>query len=306
MRQLREFPDERTAQMLVDALDDSGIETDLKIGASGSHTVWVLDETHLSRARELVADWLERGNTEAFSRAAARGRAARELKQRTDLRRRQQAEAAAREFEAITRPPSTPLSWGLIALCVGIAVLTKLGTNQQVVGSLLIIDPRKPFGVAHVLLFGQSFEWLGLPWHEPWRLITPILVHFESVHILFNMILLHNLGRMIEARHGTRYLLAFIVLSGVISNIAHFQIAQNPVFGGMSGVVYGLMGLIWTRSRIDPRVGYGLSRITVQFMLIWLVAGFFGRLGMANWAHIFGLLVGSAWGVVSARFSRLS
>lgn len=304
MRQLRACPDERTARMLVDALDDSGIETDLKSDAEGSHSVWVIDETQLARARELAADWLDQGNSEAFSRAAARGRGARELKQRTDQRRRQQAEAAARDFESITRPQPTPLTWGLIALCVGIAVLTKLGTNQQVVASLLIIDPRRPFGVEPLTVFGHGIEWLGLPWHEPWRLITPILVHFDSLHILFNMIWLRDLGRIIEGRHGARYLLAFVVLSGVLSNIAQFQLAQNPLFGGMSGVVYGLLGLIWTRGHLDPRAGYGLSRFTVQFMLIWLVVGFIGRLGMANWCHLFGLLVGIAWGFISARFPR--
>jgi membrane associated rhomboid family serine protease len=39
-------------------------------------------------------------------------------------------------------------------------------------------------------------------------------------------------------------------------------------------------------------------------MLIWLVVGFIGRLGMANWCHLFGLLVGMVWGVASARFAR--
>src|SRR6185312_9973384 len=104
MRQLRALPDERAAQMLVDALDDSGIETDLKTDSEQGFAVWVLDETQLPRARELATDWLEQGNTQSFERAVARGRGARELRQRTEQRRRQQAESAAREYEAITRP----------------------------------------------------------------------------------------------------------------------------------------------------------------------------------------------------------
>jgi membrane associated rhomboid family serine protease len=301
MRQLRALPDERSAQMLVDALDDSGIETDLKSGQDGAFAVWVLDETQLPRARELVAEWLERGDEQAYTRAAARGRGARELRQRTEQRRRQQAESAARDYETITRPPPTPLTWGLIALCVGIAVLTQLGQNQGVIRSLIIIDPRA-IAVTTLSFLGQHITWLGLPWHEPWRLITPVLVHFGVLHILFNMLWLRDLGRIIEVRHGARYLLSFVLLSGVLSNVAQYQIAQNPMFGGMSGVVYGLLGLIWTRGRLDVRAGYGLSRFTVQSMLLWMAIGFITpRMAMANWCHLFGLLVGMAWGFASAR-----
>jgi len=174
-----------------------------------------------------------------------------------------------------------------------------------VVGSLIIIDPRRPFEVTAFSVLGQRILWLGLPWHEPWRLITPVLVHFDGWHILFNMLWLRDLGRIVEGRHGARHLLSFVLVSGILSNIAQYQIAQNPLFGGMSGVVYGLLGMIWVRGRIDPRAGYGLSRFTVQAMLLWMAIGFISpRLAMANWCHLFGLLVGVVWGFVGARHAR--
>ncbi|MFT3923024.1 MAG: rhomboid family intramembrane serine protease [Myxococcales bacterium] len=305
MRQLREVPDERTGRMLVDALDDAGIESELKVGGAGSSVVWVLDETQLPRAKELTAGWLDAGEIgENFQRASARGRGARELKERTDQRRREQAEAASREFEALTKPRPTPLTWGLIALCVGIAILGQVGDHRQVFAALGMTDPREPIHVTVFTAFGQRIEWLALPWREPWRMITPILVHVTGWHILFNMLWLRDLGRLVEARHGARYLLAFVLVSGVLSNIAQYQLGQGVAFAGMSGVVYGLLGLIWIRGRLDPNAGYGLSRFTVQFMLIWLVVGFIGDLRMANWCHLFGLLIGAAWGFISAQPAR--
>jgi GlpG protein len=301
MRQLRELEDESSARMLVDALGDAGIETDLKQTSGDHYAVWVIDENHMERARELAQTWFEQGDSETFQRAAARGRAARELKERAEQRRRRQAEAAAREFEALSRPRPTPLTWGLIALCIAVAVLTHLGEERQMVAMLTIANPFEPVHVRLVTLFGRTFQWLALPWSEPWRMITPVLVHFNGLHILFNMLWLRDLGRVIEMAHGARYLAAFVLVSGVLSNIAQFQLGQSAFFAGMSGVVYGLLGLIWARSRFDPRIGYGISRFTVQFMLLWLALGFLGDFGVANWCHLFGLLTGVVWGWINAR-----
>jgi len=311
MRLLREFPDERAGRVLVDALDDAGIESELKEAASGAFGVWVIDEIQLARARELATSWLDDpGGQENFRRAAARGRGVRELKERTDQRRREQAEAATREYEALTKPRPTPLTWGLMALCVGIALFAQFGdTRQGVLAALGMADPREPIRVTVFSLFGQRFEWLSLPWREPWRMITPILVHASlrsnPLHLLFNMLWLRDLGRLIETRHGSRYLLSFVSVCGVLSNIAQYQIAQSGNFAGLSGVVYGLLGMIWVRGRLDPRAGYGLSRFTVQFMLIWLLIGFTSN-RIANWCHLFGLLVGLTWGYVSAQLARRS
>ncbi len=304
MRLLREIPDERSARMLVDALDDSGIDTDLKETQGGGFSVWVMDETQLDSARELSASWLDEARSEAFALAAARGRSAREVKERADLRRRQHVEAVTREFEARAKPRPTPLSFGLIGFCIAVAILTKLGQDQQMLGSLTIADPLRPVQVTQFSLFGLQLEWLALPWSEPWRLVTPMLVHFGFLHILFNMLWLRDLGRIVEARHGTAYLFVFVLLCGVLSNIAQFEIGQSARFAGMSGVVYGLLGLVWIRGRLDPAVGYGITPFTVQFMLIWLVLGFLGDFGVANWCHLFGLLTGLIWGFISAQRKR--
>lgn len=307
MRLLRELVDELTAQRLVDALSDQGIETELK-QSDARQSVWVIDEEHLPRALELARGWLDGGERDAFEQSASRGSRARELTARIEERRQRHIAAMARQLQAFSRPRPTPLAWGLIALCVAVhAALFSLGKqgNEQstMIAMLTIVDPRYPVGVSFLTVGGLTIPWLSLPLYEPWRLVTPILVHFGILHILFNMLFLRDLGRIIEATHGTRYLAAFVLLSAVLSNIAQYEISQQPQFAGMSGVVYGLLGLVWLRGRLDPQVGYGLSKSTMQFMMIWLVLGFVGNFGIANWCHVVGLLVGIGWALVAHKLS---
>ncbi len=97
--------------------------------------------------------------------------------------------------------------------------------------------------------------------------MTPIFLHFGLIHLLFNMVFLYQLGGMIEARRGPwRYLLLGLVCA-VLSNIAQYGLStigwedgrfvvQMPgLFGGMSGVLYGLFGYIWMKSRYEPALG---------------------------------------------------
>jgi GlpG protein len=302
MRLLRELSDESTAQRLTDALSDQGIETSLKRGAA-SCAVWVIDEGDLGKATELARGWLDGEEQQAFEQSASRGARARELTARIEERRQRHRDAMARQLQALSKPRPTPLTWGLIALCVAVGVLTELGDERTMVASLTIADLRKPAVVTILHVFGRTVAWLELPLSEPWRLVTPVLVHFGVIHILFNMLWLRDLGRTIESAHGARYLAAFVLVCAIISNIAQYEIGQRAQFAGMSGVVYGLLGMTWLRGRLDPWIGYGVARSTMQFMMIWFVLGFVGNFGIANICHLFGLLVGLAWAWCAHRFA---
>jgi GlpG protein len=90
-----------------------------------------------------------------------------------------------------------------------------------------------------------------------------------------------------------------VVVFGVFSNLAQY-VFVGPYFLGMSGVVYGLIGYIWIRGKLDPGSGLLLHRATVTMALIWLVLGLTGVLGVANGAHVGGLLIGMVWGYLSS------
>jgi membrane associated rhomboid family serine protease len=190
------------------------------------------------------------------------------------------------------RRARTPaLTVTLIALSV-LASLPSLLGMPGAVAPLLIATPGSP-GFSDILS-GQV-----------WRLITPIFVHFGILHILFNMMWLWDLGRSIESLKGRAFLGTFVVVSGVLSNVAQYAIAGSPSFGGMSGVVYALLGYVWMQGRFNPAFGMALHQSTVIMMLVWYVLCWTGLLGpIANWAHTAGLLVGIAWGFLDRSAGR--
>ena len=77
--------------------------------------------------------------------------------------------------------------------------------------------------------------------------------------------------------------------------------------GGMSGVVFGLLGFAWVKTRHDPNSGLVLRSDVFVFMMIWLLLGFSGILksafgiSVANWAHAGGLIAGVLAGFLSIR-----
>ena len=76
----------------------------------------------------------------------------------------------------------------------------------------------------------------------------------------------------------------------------------GPFFGGMSGVVYALLGFVWMKSRFDPASGFHLDKQTVIMMIGWFVLCAANVIpNVANYAHGFGLGIGMLWGFVSAK-----
>jgi membrane associated rhomboid family serine protease len=193
---------------------------------------------------------------------------------------------------------SSPRTLPLPVLTITLIVLSVVASLPPLGGtlptSLLIANPGTP-GFADVL------------GGEVWRLITPIFVHFGILHIFFNMMWLWDLGRSIELLKGRLFLGLFVAVSGIASNIAQYLVTQSPTFGGMSGVVYALLGYVWMQGRFNRAFGIALHQSTVIMMIGWFVLCWTGILGpIANWAHTAGLVIGIVWGLLDRRPSRIA
>ena len=79
------------------------------------------------------------------------------------------------------------------------------------------------------------------------------------------MFWLHDLGGQIEKRKGPKFFISFILVIALVSNLAQF-ILSGPAFGGMSGVVYGLFGYVWVKTRLDPGDGFRLDPTVAMIM----------------------------------------
>ncbi len=142
---------------------------------------------------------------------------------------------------------------------------------------------------------------------QAWRLITPIFIHYGIIHILFNMLWLKDLGKTLEYKFGSFWLLGFIIATALISNTAqyltHFiQISTTQInywavvpirFGGMSGVVYALFGYCMIASKYRRNLGIHVPQQLTFFMLGWLFLCLTGAFGnIANAAHFAGIISG--------------
>ena len=131
---------------------------------------------------------------------------------------------------------------------------------------------------------------------EIWRLITPIFIHFNLMHIVFNMLMLRDMGSLIESRQGAKVLILLAVTIGIGSNLGQYYY-NGPYFGGMSGVLYGLLGYIWLRGQCDPASGLHLSPMTLAMMLVWFFLCLANIIpGVANVCHAAGLIMGMVIG----------
>ncbi len=153
-----------------------------------------------------------------------------------------------------------------------------------------------------VLLDRSTGEWVvqglradGRVVRQWWRLFTPAFLHFSWLHIIFNMLWLRDLGGMLERIKGPRFLLCFFLVTAGVSNYAQFVAGDGHLFGGMSGVVYGLFGYVAIKSRMAPDAGFHMESATVMMLMLWFFLGWTGAVGpIANWAHGFGLGTGVA------------
>ncbi|WP_448212519.1 rhomboid family intramembrane serine protease GlpG [Colwellia sp. MEBiC06753] len=137
---------------------------------------------------------------------------------------------------------------------------------------------------------------------EPWRLIGPAFLHFSLLHIAFNTMWWWQLGSAIEKLFGRAVIINLFLLSAIVSNLGQFLVS-GPNFGGLSGVVYAVVGFAWWSGWLMPEKGLQLSKPIVGFLLIWLALGYVDVLpiNMANTAHLMGLVVGCLMALVIAK-----
>jgi GlpG protein len=128
---------------------------------------------------------------------------------------------------------------------------------------------------------------------SPLRLLGPALFHFSWLHIVFNTMWWWQLGGSVERILGKGALINLFLITALFSNLGQFMVT-GPNFGGLSGVVYGLVGYVWWYGWLAPEKGLTISKPIIGFLLFWLLLGYADVLpvNMANTAHLLGLVSG--------------
>ncbi|TNF86268.1 MAG: rhomboid family intramembrane serine protease [Gammaproteobacteria bacterium] len=174
------------------------------------------------------------------------------------------------------------------------------GSLNAVLAALTITDLRS----------SAAASWAGLLTVELWRWLTPIFLHFSVLHLAFNLAVITEFSRRVEATIGSaRFVLAVVVI-GVLSNLGQFLYTSYPLFGGLSGVGYGLVGYVLVRHRLEPEApAWQVHMGFAWSLLIFLVVFSTGitepfELFVANAAHWVGLVSGAALGWLDSRTAR--
>jgi GlpG protein len=137
-----------------------------------------------------------------------------------------------------------------------------------------------------------------------WRLVTPAFLHFGWLHIVFNSLWLWELGGKVERVLGHLNMFLLFVVIAMVSNASQFAFGGDGLFGGMSGVVYGLLGFSWVAPLLQPAWRIQPSPALMLFMVGWLVLCMVGVVevlgfgAIANAAHLGGLLCGALLGAI--------
>jgi GlpG protein len=234
------------------------------------------------------------------------------------VQRREQAEQVAAlyrawragevEIEVTGRAPSVRMAgtvnWRSAPVTLALIALSILGFLLNAPLAWLSLFTFLPFQAVG----GQPvFEGMQ---GQYWRLVTPAFLHFGWLHIVFNGLWTWELGSKVEQVMGKVNMLLLFLVIAVVSNSCQYLFGGPGIFGGMSGVVYGLLGFAWVAPLLQPRWRIQPARGIMIFMVGWLVVCMVGVVevlgfgAVANAAHLGGLLCGALLGGVFGWWSR--
>ena len=313
MRQIGVLEQETDAQRFAAYLVTEGVTAHAEPDGDG-WAIWVRDENQVATARQAFDVFR---NSPHDPRYLGVEHVAHSVL-REEAKRREQARknviTMSGRWGRITAR-RRPLVLTLIVLSILVGMTSQMGRDERgvVMRTLLFCstehlhdDAWNPTRLADLLVDVRK--------GELWRLVTPIFVHYGAVHLAFNMIMLYQLGSVIEDRRGTWRIGLMVLAIAALSNSAQALVPMkwdgSPFAAGMSGVVYGLFGYVWMKSVYAPELGLFVDRNTVFILMLWLLLGISGALreffgmNIANWTHGVGLLVGIAIGYVPEAWKR--
>ncbi len=275
--------------------------------------LWVRDEDRLAVAKSLLSEYEANPDDAKYSQAVGEAKAILSDQQKKKVRTAKQIRSRSEVFQQdLVGGRVPPITLTLLIIAIVVSLITKFGTATdensygfKLLNQLYFVEPAE-------YLHGSNDPAYNLKKLELWRVLTPIFIHLHPFHILFNGFILVSLGRLTERIEGTVRFALIVFLIAVISNLLQGllpeQMMGNPVFGGLSGVTYGLFGYIWVKTTLNPSLGIALAPGVVVIMMAWLVLTIAGVINSntANMAHLGGLLSGAGIAYLLTRYQALN
>jgi len=195
----------------------------------------------------------------------------------------------------------------LIVVAVVISLLSNFGSLIAII---------EPLTFTKISISNQGFisfssaEQTYFIENQWWRLLTPMFLHFSFAHLAFNCLWIYVLGEKIERIDGKFIFILIIIFTGISSNLLQYFWTSSSLFGGLSGVIYGMLGYCLVMEMESNYLKYGLPPGLYLFMIAWLILGFLGVLDLfgfgsvANFAHLGGMLSGLMFAMMYKTLNR--
>ena len=300
MREIVSLPSKEIANKLVFYLNFNKIQAIVREGAESHTEVWIIHEKDIVPGREMANLFLKNPDSDEFQNAIKEGEIILHKKREPQITSSTILDRSkfidAKDIFMSQPGMLTKMigraTIGLILACLFFYLLQLLKVpfyNQQA------------FYISQIwgdILFPEVFR------GEIWRLITPVFIHRDFFHFLFNAMWLFELGNLIETNKSSRFLLIFFFTLAIVCNIFQYLVI-GPNFLGMSGVVYGLLGYVWMQIRFSSKGVYPFHSFNITFLLIWFGISLTGLVGpVANTHHGAGLCVGIIWGFLDSGYLK--
>ena len=232
-------------------------------------------------------------------------------------------EAAQRGEEGDdVRQPVTPVPWVrqgestitlthvIFGACIAVFIAMLLATGDP---AAYLLDPSRQFPSRVSIPFGANAGPFTLS-GDWWRLLSYMFLHGSTLHILFNMWCLWDLGKLCESLYGRWTYAAIYLITGVGGGLASLIWNPRVLSVGASGAIFGLAGALLASLYLGefslPRFAIGATLRSLAFFIgfnLLFGAGFNifggGAGGIDNACHVGGLVSGLALGALIARLA---
>ncbi|MEX1057618.1 MAG: rhomboid family intramembrane serine protease, partial [Natronospirillum sp.] len=139
-----------------------------------------------------------------------------------------------------------------------------------------------------------------------WRLLSSVFLHGGLLHLVFNCIILANIGTFLEPLLGRWLYTLLYMVTGIVASLTSLMFNFGVVSVGASGAIFGLYGFFMAlllSNLFKREFRNQFLKGTLVFIGINLALGF--TVGMIdNAAHIGGLISGFVLGLIGLPFIK--
>lgn len=270
--QIASFKHRRLAQAFIDYMRTQGIT--LTAARQGEETViWLAETQHEARVREELARFLREPFHERYQAASWEAGELGGLQEETD-----------HAWLKALFHRTGPLTLAVALLTIAVFVWLRIAGEA-------------------------AFNWLNWPqssqqYWQIWRWISPMLLHFSGWQVLINLLWWWFLAGQIESRLGSGKLFTVTLIAALISGALQARYS-GVLFGGLTGVIYALLGYCWWYGRCRPESGFPPMTLLLVCFALWLAVSLFAFGGLlVNAAPLAGLLTGVVMAMTDVRTKR--